>query len=130
MCSPDRLPSVRLDHRPDINYHHLVLGPADVDIGFARRDGPGDPFNQQIAGIVPGDEVIVSARQVKDLHGHVVGKLASKTRLDGPGTVSGTVSAILVRTRDQTQPEYMATVKTERWETVLVETVVQGPRKR
>ena len=40
------------------------------------------------------------------------------------------VSAILVRTRDQTQPEYMATVKTERWETVLVETVVQGPRKR
>jgi ATP-dependent DNA helicase RecQ len=126
----DLLPSARPDHRPDIDYHHLVLGPADVDIGFAGRHGPGDPVHQQIAGIVPGDEVIVSARQVKTRNGHVVGRLASKTRLDGPGTVSGTVSAILVRTRDQTQPEYMATVKTERWETVLVETVVHGPRKR
>jgi hypothetical protein len=97
---------------------------------MSTSDLPGDPVHQQIAGIVPGDEVIVSARQVKTRNGHVVGRLASETRLDGPGTVSGTVSAILVRKRDQTQPEYMATVKTERWETVLVETVVQGPRKR
>ena len=53
----DLLPSARPDHRPDIDYHHLVLGPADVDIGFARRDGPGDPVNQQIAGIVASTPV-------------------------------------------------------------------------
>jgi ATP-dependent DNA helicase RecQ len=126
----DLLPSARPDHRPDIDYHHLFLGPADVDIGFAGRHGLGDPVHKRIAEIVPGDQVTVSARQVMTRDGDVVGRLAGKTQLNGNEIMTGTVSGILVRTRDQTQPEYLATVRIEQWETVLVETVVRGTRKR
>ena len=52
------------------------------------------------------------------------------THMNGSGAASGTVSAIMIRTRDQTPPEYLATVKVDCWETVLLETLVQGPRKR
>ena len=39
---------------------------------------------------------------------------------------NGTASGILVRTRAQTAPEFQSDLKVERWETVLVEMVVES----
>jgi hypothetical protein len=77
-----------------------------------------------IAGLVPGDDIIVDNRHLKCRRGKVIGKLASKTRIDVAGPVIGTLSGVLVRTREQTPPEYQSAVKADRWETVLVELVV------
>jgi ATP-dependent DNA helicase RecQ len=72
----DLLPDSRPAHRPDLDFHRLVLGPADVDIGIAGRHGPGDPVHRHIAAMVPGNEVFVLAGQVKTGGGQVVGRLA------------------------------------------------------
>ena len=123
----DMLPSQRPEHRSDIDLRYLNLGPADVDIGFAGRHGPSDLLHERIAELSPGDVVIVSGRHVKTGDGQPVGRLASKTDLKTSSPVAGSVSGILVRTREQTPPAYLENVKVDRWETVLVELVLPGP---
>lgn len=51
-------------------------------------------------------------------------KLASKTTPPAPAE-RGAVSGVLVRTREQTAPEYLAAVKTARWGAVTVELATQ-----
>lgn len=120
----DTLPDQRPAHRPDINLRYVMLGPADVDIGFAGRHEPGDPVHQRIARMSPGDHVSVSDRLVRMSDGRPVGRLASKSALKTQGPGRGTVSGILVRTREQTPSEYQAGLKADRWETVLAELVL------
>jgi len=120
----DLLPVVRPDVRQEINLRYLTLGPADVDIGFAGRHAADHAMHGHIAGLVPGDDIVVDNRHLKSRRGEVVGKLASKTRIDVEGPVIGTLSGVLVRTREQTPPEYQSAVKADRWESLLVELVV------
>lgn len=122
----DALPSTRPEHRSDIDRRHLTLGPADVDIGFAGRIGSTDRVHARIADLVPGDAVILDERLIKTPDRHTVGKLAYKTEVKAVGCLAGTVAGILVRTRGQTPPEFAPQLKTDRWESVLVELVVQG----
>ena len=122
----DMLPARRPEHRPDIDLRFVTLGPADMDIGFAGRLGPGDPVHQRVAKLCPGDQVVVEGRHVKTNSGQIVGKLARKT--DVPMAIApGTVTGVLVRTREQTPPEYLDSVRVDRWETVLVELVLPRP---
>ena len=122
----DTLPRQRPEHRPDINLRYVTLGPADVDIGFAGRHGPSEPLHQRIARLSPGDPVSVSGRLVETGDRQPVGRLASKTHLGIAGPVTGSISGILVRTRDQTPTGYRPNLKADRWETVLVEVVLSG----
>ena len=120
----DLLPAVRPDGREEIDVRYLTLGPADVDIGFAGRHAADHAMHRHIAGLVPGDDIVVDNRHLKSWRGEVVGKLASKTKIDVEGPVVGTLSGVLVRTREQTPPEYQSAVKSDRWECLLVELVV------
>jgi ATP-dependent DNA helicase RecQ len=120
----DLLPTTRPQHRQDIERRYVSLGPADMDIGFPGRFDEHDKVHQRIARLGYGDEVIVKGRQVTMTGGAVVGKLASKTTPTSAAE-RGTVSGVLVRTREQTAPEYLAALKTVRWETVLVELATQ-----
>ena len=122
----DTLPNRRPEHRPDINLRYVTLGPADIDIGFAGRHAPGDPLHQRIARLSAGDPVSVSGRLVKTSEGLSVARLASKTDLGTDEPVKGSVSGILVRTREHTPTEYQPALKADRWETVLVELVLPG----
>jgi hypothetical protein len=76
----------------------------------------------------PGDQVSVSGRFVKTSDGQPVGKLASKTDLEADGSVAGSVSGILVRTREHTPTECQRSLKADRWETVLVKLVLPSPK--
>ena len=120
----ESLPQQRPAHRPDINLRYLPLGPADVDIGFAGRLGAHDPVHKSIAGLAQGGAVVVNDRQVRTPDGRIVGRLAGKTNLKSSTPVPGSISGIMVRTLEQTQPEYRAGVKVDRWETVLLELVL------
>ena len=122
----DTLPRQRPEHRPDINLRYVTLGPADVDIGFAGRHWPSDPLHQRIARMSPGDQVSVSDRFVKASEGQPVGRLAGKTDLKISASVPGSVSGIMVRSREQTLSEYRANLRVDRWETLLVELVMPG----
>lgn len=120
----DMLPHQRPQQRPDINRRYVTLGPTDVDIGFAGRHPSDSPLHQRIASLSQGARVIVSGRHVQTPEGQPVGRLASKTDLKLSASAEGSVTGIMVRTREQTQAEYLASVKVDRWETVLVELVV------
>ena len=121
----DLLPSTRPDHRTDLDRQHVTLGPAEVDIGFAGRQEPSDAVHQLIADLTPGDRIIVEGRHIKTLKGHVVGRLAAKTELlAAAGPIAASVTGIMVRTREQTSPEFLATVRTDRWEVVIAELVL------
>jgi hypothetical protein len=72
----------------------------------------------------PGDLMSVSDRFVRMGDGQSVGRLAAKTALQTAGPAKGVVSGILIRSREQTPTEYQASLKVERWETVLVELVL------
>ena len=120
----DLLPAVRPDVPQEIDLRYLNLGPADVDVGFAGRHAADHVMHGHIAGLAPGDDIVADYRHLKSLDGKVVGKLASKARIDVAGPVVGAVSGVLVRTREQTLPEYQSAVKAERWESLLVELVV------
>lgn len=122
----DTLPRQRPQHRSDIHLRYANLGPADIDIGFAGRHGPSDPLHQRIAMLSPGDQVSIIGKAVKSSQGSPVGRLAAKTDLKTDGPVAGSVSGILVRTREQTPTEYRLGLKADRWETVLVELVLPG----
>ena len=124
----DLLPSERPEERPDIDRRYVTLGPANIDIGFAGRHGPDQAVHRHIADVLPGDEALVEGRLIKTKEGRLVGRLATKTELKFAGPASATVSGILVRTREQTPPEYVAALKADRWETVLIELVVPGSR--
>lgn len=41
----DLLPSVRPQHRPELERRYVNLGPDEVDIGYAGRSGPNDPIH-------------------------------------------------------------------------------------
>lgn len=108
----------------DINLRYVTLGPADVDIGFAGGHAASDPLHERIARFSPGDQVTVSGRHVKEANGHAIGRLAAKTALNISASAPGSVSGILVRSREQTPPEYSANLKVDRWETLLVELAI------
>ncbi|WP_298826364.1 RecQ family ATP-dependent DNA helicase [uncultured Piscinibacter sp.] len=120
----DLLPAVRPDQRRDIDRRYASLGPADVDIGFAGRLATDDPAHARIASLSCGSEVRVADKRISTTDGVLVGKLANKT-VPPPSPTRGVVTGILVRTREQSPPEYQAALKADRWETVLVEMVVE-----
>jgi ATP-dependent DNA helicase RecQ len=120
----DLLPALRPNVRQEIDQHYLALGPADVDIGFAGRHAAGHVIHEHIAMLTPGDDIVVDNRHLKSRRGEIVGRLASKTRIDVDGPVMGTLAGVLVRTREQTYPEYQLAVKVDRWESLLVELIV------
>jgi hypothetical protein len=53
--------------------------------------------------------------------GQVIGLLASKTDLRTKAAVTEAVSEVLARTREHASAEHRASVKVDRWETVLLE---------
>lgn len=121
----DLLPAARPERRPDIARRYVTLGPADVDIGFSGRLHTSDPVQARIAGLSWGSRIVVSGKQVSTVEGGTVGRLAGRTEPRSVAT-PGTVSGILVRTREQTAPEYQSGLKVDRWETALVEMIVEG----
>ena len=121
----DLLPACRPEKRRDIARRYMTLGPGDVDIGFAGRIALSDQTHSRISGISWGTEIIVSGRQISTSHGGAVGRLAAKTE-PRPMVTKGTATGILVRTRAQTAPEFQSGLKSDRWETVLVELVVES----
>ena len=118
------LPASRPEHRAQLDRQHMSLGPSEIDIGFAGRQGPSDAIHLLISTVNPGDKIIVEARYLKTVNGHVIGRLAAKTALEATGRMPAVVTGIMVRTREQTPPEFLATVKTDRWEVVVAELVV------
>lgn len=120
----EALPEPRPVYRTVLDRRFVRLSPADVDLGLAGRRPASDPIHGWIAAVKPGDSLHVENRSIFDSQGHAVGRLSKgcdlpSYRLDGVAT------AVMVRSREQTPPDYLSGVKTDRWEVPLGQVVIQ-----
>jgi ATP-dependent DNA helicase RecQ len=117
------LPEVRPRERPDLRRTFIALGPAEVDLGFAGRMELSAPIHDRIARIETGMHIRVEGGSILTLAGRPIGRIAGKVALPEGRGLCGVVSGIMVRTRAQTPAQYLAALRVERWEVVLVELV-------
>lgn len=116
-------PAIRPTHRPELDRRYFTLGPADMDLGYAGRQPADAAIHTDLALLRVGDEIRVANRQLRATDGRILGELARRCELPS-GPLSGAVRAVMVRTRSQTHPAYLASVKVEAWEVPLAEIVL------
>jgi ATP-dependent DNA helicase RecQ len=86
--------------------------------------------HRAIAALAPGDAVQLRQSgqrwELCDRDGHVVARLSKAfTPPAGMRWRSGQVSAVIVRRRMDSEPEYQAALRCEQWEVVLPELIFE-----
>ena len=109
-------------------YRRLALG--DVDLGFAGRHAEGHSVHRAIARIETDDRVHLRQRRERwelvDDKGRTVGRLSRSFALPaGMRCVAARAAAIIVRRRQDAEPEYRDLPRCERWEVVVPELVLE-----
>ena len=108
----------------------LALTPADVDLSFAGRQPPGHPVHAAIARLAVGDALQLHTRderrELLDRAGQVVARLSRHCQLDTAAPVIAVrVRAVLVRRREDSEEAYQHALRSDRWEVVLAEVVLE-----
>lgn len=124
------------EHDPALDVRYQVLGLADVDIGFAGRQRPDAQVHEAISRLEPGDPLELRGdgdrHALFDVGGNLVGRTAKAFRLSlEPEKCE--VAAIVVRYKEETDPEFIDTVKCAQWEVVVPSVAghsAQGRRSR
>ena len=118
---------------PELARHYARLSLRDVDLGFAGRRATDHAVHQAIAALNPGDTLRLQREHehwaLVDGRGNTVGWLA---RAYAPpadmSCVEASVAAIIVREREDSDPEYQDRLRCERWEVVVPDLVfTPGP---
>jgi ATP-dependent DNA helicase RecQ len=109
---------------------YRMLSPAEVDLGYAGRLAPEHPAHAALARLTPGEGLTLrlqgERREFVDEAGTVVGRLSRGCVLDPALRCVGVrVSAVLVRRRDDVPLHYQDVLRSERWEWVLPELVLE-----
>ena len=115
---------------PGLQRRYLPLGLKDVDLSFAGRQAPEALAHRAIAALSAGDAITLRRMaerwHVCGLDGHVVGRLAkSFAPPAGMRFVSGQVKSVIVRRREDSEPAYQASLRSDQWEVVLPELVFE-----
>lgn len=108
--------------RPELQARYLALSPADVGIGFAGRYPQSHRVHADLAALGTGDPLRIVDGMLETGDGRVVGKLSKSASLRN-GEYAANVTGVMVRTREQTSPQYLDSVRVDRWEVVLAEVV-------
>lgn len=126
-----RRPSILLPSRGvEMRRRYQRLTLKDVDLGFSGRRVIKDRVHLAISALSVGDPITLRQGERKwelaDKWGVTVGTLSNAfTAPPGMRCISGRVSAIIVRRRDDAEPEYRDYYHSERWEVVLPELVFE-----
>ncbi|KAB8044565.1 RecQ family ATP-dependent DNA helicase [Janthinobacterium aquaticum] len=125
----DQLPDVRPQYRPDLERRYIMLGPSNMDIGFAGRKARSQPIHNAIAALSTGDAIEIRGRFFHSDSGEIVAKLATKMEESHLQQGTASVVAIMVRTRSQTSSEYLTSLQVDHWEAPLIEVVAEVNKK-
>ncbi|MFO1420756.1 MAG: RecQ family ATP-dependent DNA helicase [Candidatus Competibacteraceae bacterium] len=125
-----RAPTCLPQPAPELARRYQRLTLRDVDLGFAGRHAANNPVHEVIAALSAGDRLRLRPAKERwelvDARGHTVGRLA---RVYAPPTgmrcIAAQVAAIIIRRREDTEPEYRDSVRCERWEVVVPELVFE-----
>ena len=106
------------------------LGLRDVYLGFAGSQDARHPLHRSISALSPRDPLetrIANGRwEFFDQSGTIVGQLAKKFKPpDGMRCVSATVFAVVIWSRDASEPQYRDRIMCDEWEVVVPELVFE-----
>ena len=126
-----RPPGGLLPDAPELVRQYRWPGLDEVNLGFAGRRHRSDRVHRAIAALSPGDplEVRVDARERWELLNRsatVVGRMSRKFRPPaGTRCVSAAVHAVVIWSRDASEPEFQDGLKCDHWEVVVPELVFE-----
>jgi ATP-dependent DNA helicase RecQ len=109
-------------------YRRLTM--REVDLGFAGRQSTHNLVHRAIRALLPGDSLVLQQSpehwELLDSGGAVVGRL-SRTFSHPPGMqcAEATVVAVIIRNREDSEPEFQDWYKCDKWEVVLPELVFE-----
>jgi ATP-dependent DNA helicase RecQ len=112
-------------NRPELHTRYRVLGPADIDLGFAGRHPADHRVHADLAAIETGDPLRIVNGALVARDGRTVGRLSKSAPLRN-GQYAARVTGVMVRAREQTPPPYQASVRVSRWEVLLAEAIEPG----
>ena len=100
----------------------------DVDLGFAGRYAPTHSVHLAIAQLTAADVLQLRQAQERwelvDAKGHTVGRLARAfSPPAGLRCIAASVGAIVMRRREDSQPQFLDNIRCDRWEVVVPELV-------
>lgn len=120
--------AIELMAPPELHRRYERLELNEVDLGFAGRQESHKPVHRAIAAMAAGDALTLKLERDRwvllDKASTLVGRLAQSYRPpEGMKCISACVSAIVVWQRGDTKPEYLDTVRCDRWEVIVPELV-------
>ena len=122
--APTQLPAPA----PELARHYSRLMLGDVDLGFAGRYAPTHSVHLAIAQLTAADVLQLRQAQERwelvDGKGHTVGRLARAfSPPAGLRCIAASVGAIVMRRREDSQPQFLDNIRCDRWEVVVPELV-------
>jgi ATP-dependent DNA helicase RecQ len=117
------------DPRAGLSRAYTRLSLKDVDLGFAGRHFAAHGVHAAIRALHPGDPLEIRQNgerlELRDREGLVVGRLAKAYSIpSGQYCVEARVVAIVTRRREDTDADYLDSVKCDQWEVVVPELVL------
>ena len=116
---------------PELSRIYARLTLRDVVLSFAGWYHPTHPVHRAIAALDAGDALqlcrVNERWELKDRTGQTVGRLAqSYTPPPNARCIAARVTAVIVRRREDSEPEYQDRLRADRWEVVVPELVYAG----
>lgn len=114
---------------PELRRHYQRLTLRDVDMGFAGRFSSGHSVHRSIAKLVANDPLQLLRTnedrwEITDQHGDTVGRLSRAFHPPADmQCLSVKVTAIIVRRREDSEPEYQDHFRCDQWELAIPELV-------
>jgi ATP-dependent DNA helicase RecQ len=110
---------------PDVRLNRLYRGLSmrDFDLGYAGRSPSHHLVHSAIDGLRYGDRLEIAGGKLQK-EGVVVGKLSKSCSLPQGQIFGVSVSAIVVRSVKQSDPNYQPLCKVDAWETVLCDVAI------
>ena len=125
------LPPAAPEYAPELFRRYRRPGLDEINLGFAGRHHVRHPVHRAIAALAPGDsvEVRVDARgrwELLDRSATVVGRLARAFEPPaGMRCVCAAVHAVVIWSREASEPKFHAGLKCEQWEVVVPELIFE-----
>lgn len=108
----------------ELHRQYLRISLKDIDLSYAGRHGKNHAVHQRITALEPEDSLLLKQSdkiwELTNLEGEGICRLAkSFSPPKGKQFISAKVVAVIIRHKDDSEPEYQDRLRCDRWEVVI-----------